>query len=86
MFVCQVPCHVMLYDCSDVVQIPKTDEVFRLLYDVKGRFVLHRITKEEASVCTWNVTVVSDVDVDVTCHVFDRLYVNMRCVIPSHVS
>jgi len=33
---------------QDVVQIPKTDEVFRLLYDVKGRFVLHRITKEEA--------------------------------------
>jgi small subunit ribosomal protein S4e len=34
---------------QDVVQIPKTDEVFRLLYDVKGRFVLHRITKEEAA-------------------------------------
>jgi len=26
----------------------QTDELFRLLYDVKGRFVLHRITKEEA--------------------------------------
>ena len=25
----------------DVVTIPKTDEQFRLLYDVKGRFVLH---------------------------------------------
>jgi small subunit ribosomal protein S4e len=32
----------------DVVSIPKTNEQFRLLYDVKGRFVLHRITKEEA--------------------------------------
>lgn len=32
----------------DVVSIPKTDEQFRLLYDVKGRFVLHRITKDEA--------------------------------------
>jgi len=32
----------------DVVTIPKTDEQFRLLYDVKGRFVLHRITKDEA--------------------------------------
>ena len=31
----------------DVVSIPKTDEHFRLLYDVKGRFVLHRITDAE---------------------------------------
>jgi len=34
---------------QDVISIPKTDEQFRLLYDTKGRFVLHRITKEEAS-------------------------------------
>jgi len=34
---------------QDVITIPKTDEQFRLLYDTKGRFVLHRITKEEAS-------------------------------------
>jgi small subunit ribosomal protein S4e len=33
----------------DVVEIAKTDERFRLLYDVKGRFTLHRITKEEAN-------------------------------------
>jgi len=33
----------------DVINIPKTNEQFRLLYDVKGRFVLHRITPEEAS-------------------------------------
>jgi small subunit ribosomal protein S4e len=32
----------------DVVEIPKTDEHFRLLYDAKGRFVVHRITAEEA--------------------------------------
>jgi len=32
---------------QDVISIPKTDETFRLLYDVKGRFVLHRITVEE---------------------------------------
>lgn len=32
----------------DVVQIEKTNEHFRLLYDVKGRFVIHRITSEEA--------------------------------------
>jgi len=33
----------------DVVDIEKTDEHFRLVYDAKGRFVTHRITKEEAS-------------------------------------
>jgi len=30
-----------------VVSIEKTGEVFRLLYDVKGRFITHRIQKEE---------------------------------------
>ena len=34
--------------CADVVNIEKTDEHFRLLYDTKGRFVLHRITPKEA--------------------------------------
>ena len=29
----------------DVVDIDKTDEHFRLVYDAKGRFVLHRISK-----------------------------------------
>lgn len=33
---------------QDVVSIDKTDENFRLLYDVKGRFTLHRISKDEA--------------------------------------
>jgi len=33
----------------DVVEIPATDERFRLLYDTKGRFVLHRITPEETN-------------------------------------
>lgn len=28
----------------DVIDIPKTDEHFRLVYDTKGRFVAHRIT------------------------------------------
>eukprot|EP00741_Cyanophora_paradoxa_P022055 tig00021433_g21290.t1 len=32
----------------DVVSIEKTNEFFRLLYDVKGRYVTHRITPEEA--------------------------------------
>jgi len=34
---------------QDVLHIAKTNEQFRLLYDVKGRYVLHRITPEEAS-------------------------------------
>ncbi|XP_015769507.1 PREDICTED: 40S ribosomal protein S4, X isoform-like [Acropora digitifera] len=32
----------------DVITIEKTGEYFRLLYDVKGRFAVHRITEEEA--------------------------------------
>lgn len=32
----------------DVVEIEKTKEHFRLLYDTKGRFVLHKISPEEA--------------------------------------
>jgi len=32
----------------DVVSIEKTKEHFRLLYDTKGRFLLHRISPEEA--------------------------------------
>lgn len=35
---------------SDVVVIEKTGEHFRLIYDVKGRFTIHRITAEEAKV------------------------------------
>jgi small subunit ribosomal protein S4e len=34
---------------QDVLTIPKTDERYRLLYDVKGRFTLTRITPEEAN-------------------------------------
>ncbi|KFM29145.1 40S ribosomal protein S4-3 [Auxenochlorella protothecoides] len=33
----------------DTITIPKTDEHFRLVYDAKGRFVVHRISKEEAT-------------------------------------
>jgi len=32
----------------DIVTIDKTSENFRLLYDTKGRFTIHRITAEEA--------------------------------------
>jgi len=33
---------------QDVISIEKTSENFRLLYDVKGRFFIHRIQPEEA--------------------------------------
>jgi len=33
----------------DVVQIEKTKENFRMLYDTKGRFALHKVSKEEAT-------------------------------------
>lgn len=33
----------------DVVTIPKTNEHFRLVYDTKGRFTVHRISPEEAA-------------------------------------
>jgi small subunit ribosomal protein S4e len=33
----------------DVVSIDKTDEAFRLVYDTKGRFVCHRVGREEAA-------------------------------------
>ncbi|ELU11454.1 hypothetical protein CAPTEDRAFT_152725 [Capitella teleta] len=32
----------------DVISIERTNENFRLIYDVKGRFAVHRITPEEA--------------------------------------
>ena len=32
----------------DVVQLEKTNENFRLIYDVKGRFTIHRIIGQEA--------------------------------------
>jgi len=33
----------------DVISIEKTNEYFRLIYDVKGRYSVHRIEKEEAA-------------------------------------
>ncbi|PRT56834.1 40S ribosomal protein S4 [Wickerhamiella sorbophila] len=32
----------------DVISLPKTGENFRLVYDTKGRFAIHRITEDEA--------------------------------------
>jgi len=38
------------YPCGfqDVISLEKSGEHFRLLYDVKGRFAVHRITEEES--------------------------------------
>ena len=33
-----------------MITLEKTGENFRLIYDVKGRFCVHRITPEEAKV------------------------------------
>jgi hypothetical protein len=40
----------LCFHFADVVTIEKTGEYFRLIYDVKGRFAIHRITPEEAKV------------------------------------
>lgn len=32
-----------------MIQIARVKENFRILYDVKGRFLMHRITEEEAN-------------------------------------
>lgn len=34
----------------DVVSVERTGEHFRIFYDVKGRFAIHRINEEEAKV------------------------------------
>ena len=33
----------------DVIEIPQSDDRLRVMYDTKGRFVLHKISSEEAS-------------------------------------
>jgi len=43
----------------DVVQIEKTGENFRIIYDVKGRFTVHRITSSEAAYKLCRVKAVS---------------------------
>ena len=35
---------------TDVVTIEKTGENFRLIFDTKGRFTVHRISPQESSV------------------------------------
>jgi small subunit ribosomal protein S4e len=43
----------------DVISVEKTNEAFRLLYDVKGRYVLHNLKPEEAGYKLLRVTTVS---------------------------
>merc|ERR1719266_627962 len=45
----------------DVIQIEKTGENFRIIYDVKGRFTVHRITAAEAKYKLCRVRKVQDV-------------------------
>lgn len=40
----------------DVIELEKSGDIFRLLFDTKGRFVLHRISKEEGSYKLCKVT------------------------------
>ena len=42
--------------CNDVLSIEKTGENFRVLYDVKGRFILKRIQPDEAKFKLLKVT------------------------------
>ena len=42
--------HLIVTIAVDVITIERTGENFRLIYDVKGRFAVHRITPEEAKV------------------------------------
>jgi ribosomal protein S4E len=42
--------HPFSFVHEDVVTIEKTNENFRLLFDTKGRYAVHRITPEEAKV------------------------------------
>ena len=47
-----------------MITIERTGENFRLIYDNKGRFAVHRITPEEAKVSCYASTIaVNDVNV-----------------------
>ena len=40
---------MLFFHYPDIISIEKSGEHFRIMYDVKGRFAIHRITPEEAS-------------------------------------
>lgn len=48
-FVTEIEKHTTV-SVPDVISIERTNEFFRILYDSKGRFVVHRIKPEEAKV------------------------------------
>jgi small subunit ribosomal protein S4e len=51
---CCLPAYLIC--AADVVSIEKTNEFFRLLYDTRGRFAIHRIGAEEAKYKLCRVT------------------------------
>lgn len=71
----------------DVITIEKTGEHFRLIYDVKGRFTIHRISAEEAKVSKPKIwfritfTNVSTNTSDSICVVFFLLLFLLKCAV-----
>ena len=70
---------------SDVVTIDKTAENFRLLYDVKGRFTVHRMMTEEAKVCSFQTTIHVEV-VPSTQHIHTRMHARTHTHTHTHCS
>ena len=68
---------------SDVVTIDKTAENFRLLYDVKGRFTVHRMMTEEAKVCSFQTTIHVEV-VPSTQHIHTRMHARTHAHTHAH--
>lgn len=56
----------------DVITIEKTSEHFRLIYDAKGRFAIHRIKTDEAkvSIFTHEGTIYEDLKLKRICFVY----------------
>ena len=54
----------------DVVQVEKTGENFRIIYDVKGRFTVHRITAQEAKYKLCKVNKVSGITYLISIFIF----------------
>jgi ribosomal protein S4E len=65
--------YVVLSCClliTDVVTLEKSADQFRLLYNTKGRFVLHRIKNEEA---TYKLCRVVKVHCSITIHILSKV-------------
>lgn len=59
--------------------IEKTSEHFRLVYDVKGRFAVHRITADEASVCPISV-ILYELQAYLVCCLDKAFFCSTSCV------